>query len=408
MWKIHGKYYDLTPYLSKHPGGRIILEQSKGNKDLTAAFESYHAMSNMHKIKRIMKKFEVKDKEYISQVNFDEKGFYSTLTSDIKMYFLNKNISHHANMFWLIKSTIQVLLWIISFFMTCYLTNIYFYQRIILSAISGHMFIQVGFGIMHDASHHAITRYSNVNETLASIWNSLALWDNSIWYKHHCYMHHSYTGTKLDPDTIHFKPFIQKSELENNNNYFKYTHFRALFGLCVFPGMWIGQSIAYIGAIIKQRLWRMSIINYKICPFEVSLKFFMVFSLFYIRDFWIMFAYIISCNITYGICILPDHDTFETHNNILYDTKNVDWGELQVRNSGNFSTQNFFINNCFGGINHQITHHLFPTISHVHYPEISKIVKEKCKEFDIPYVEHKSMLSAIFSVFKNFKNISNK
>ena len=67
MWKIHGKYYDLTPYISKHPGGRIILEQSKGDNDLTAAFESYHAMSNMHKIKRIMKKFEVKDKEYIYQ-----------------------------------------------------------------------------------------------------------------------------------------------------------------------------------------------------------------------------------------------------------------------------------------------------------------------------------------------------
>ena len=33
-----------------------------------------------------------------------------------------------------------------------------------------------------------------------------------------------------------------------------------------------------------------------------------------------------------------------------------------------------------GGLNYQIEHHLFPKVSHVHYPEISKIVMAKCKE----------------------------
>ena len=29
-----------------------------------------------------------------------------------------------------------------------------------------------------------------------------------------------------------------------------------------------------------------------------------------------------------------------------------------------------------GGLNHQIEHHIFPHISHVHYTEIASIVKE--------------------------------
>ena len=31
------------------------------------------------------------------------------------------------------------------------------------------------------------------------------------------------------------------------------------------------------------------------------------------------------------------------------------------------------------GLNFQIEHHLFPRISHVHYPEISKIVAKTCQ-----------------------------
>ena len=57
MWKIHGKVYDLTNFLDTHPGGKLILEQCKGDDDLTAAFESYHAMSDIKIILKTMEKF---------------------------------------------------------------------------------------------------------------------------------------------------------------------------------------------------------------------------------------------------------------------------------------------------------------------------------------------------------------
>ena len=110
----------------------------------------------------------------------------------------------------------------------------------------------------------------------------------------------------------------------------------------------------------------------------------------------------ISKNITYALLILPDHDTFETNQNYIKYDKDKDWGEIQVRNAGNFCTQNPLICYLFGGINYQIEHHLFPTLSHIHFHKIKPIVQKTCKEFDIPYVHHDSLYDAISSTLKQY------
>eukprot|EP00438_Fugacium_kawagutii_P000132 Skav218746 [mRNA] locus=scaffold1346:1014915:1015115:+ [translate_table: standard] len=57
----------------------------------------------------------------------------------------------------------------------------------------------------------------------------------------------------------------------------------------------------------------------------------------------------------------------------------------------------------FGGINYQIEHHLFPGISHVHYPQISPIVQKTCDDFNIPYNKHGTWTSAIRSVIRSYR-----
>ena len=52
----------------------------------------------------------------------------------------------------------------------------------------------------------------------------------------------------------------------------------------------------------------------------------------------------------------------------------------------------------FGGINMQIEHHIFPNMSHVHYPTIAPIVEEFCKKKGYPYVSHPSLWSAYSSL----------
>jgi linoleoyl-CoA desaturase len=64
-----------------------------------------------------------------------------------------------------------------------------------------------------------------------------------------------------------------------------------------------------------------------------------------------------------------------------------EWAIHQVETTANFATKNKLICWLVGGLNFQIEHHLFPKSSHIHYPAISKIIKQTCKDFNIPYIE---------------------
>ena len=63
MWNIYNKQYDLTTFLADHPGGADILLKTKGEKDITVLFETYHAFSEKHKIKQILDKYEIKEED---------------------------------------------------------------------------------------------------------------------------------------------------------------------------------------------------------------------------------------------------------------------------------------------------------------------------------------------------------
>jgi linoleoyl-CoA desaturase len=74
-----------------------------------------------------------------------------------------------------------------------------------------------------------------------------------------------------------------------------------------------------------------------------------------------------------------------------------DWAIHQLNTTVNFSPNNKILSWYVGGLNYQIEHHLFQRISHVHYPAISAIVKQTAKEFNVPYLENKTLFGAIHS-----------
>ena len=95
------------------------------------------------------------------------------------------------------------------------------------------------------------------------------------------------------------------------------------------------------------------------------------------------------------------HANNEVEYNHIY---NGCWYENQIRTTANFSCNNKFITHLFGGINHQIEHHLFQSVHHYHYPAIRKIIKQTCREYNIPYHEFENYQKAIYSHFKLLKN----
>ena len=81
------------------------------------------------------------------------------------------------------------------------------------------------------------------------------------------------------------------------------------------------------------------------------------------------------------------------------------WAIHQLFTTVNFSTKNKMVNWYTGGLNHQVEHHIFPNISHIHYKKISEIVKRTAKEFNLPYHEYATTRRAIISHFKHLKQM---
>jgi linoleoyl-CoA desaturase len=74
-----------------------------------------------------------------------------------------------------------------------------------------------------------------------------------------------------------------------------------------------------------------------------------------------------------------------------------EWMIHQIQSTANFGTQSRILTWLLGGLNFQVEHHLFPKVSHVHYPALNCIVQETCKEYDIQYNEFSSFWNAFRS-----------
>jgi len=96
-----------------------------------------------------------------------------------------------------------------------------------------------------------------------------------------------------------------------------------------------------------------------------------------------------------------------SHNNSVSDY-NVDvgekeWAEVQVITSANWSVGSTMWMLLSGGLNYQIEHHLFPGVTHVHYPAISKIVRKICEENNVKYNAYPTFTSLFIDHAKTLK-----
>ena len=112
-------------------------------------------------------------------------------------------------------------------------------------------------------------------------------------------------------------------------------------------------------------------------------------------------------SIVFQLAHTVEHTHFPVAN---VDTNKLEdeWAVHQLKTTANFATNNKLISWWVGGLNFQIEHHLFPKISHVHYPAISKIIKKACAEFNIPYIEYPKMRIAVASHVSYLKQLSRK
>jgi len=403
---IHEKYYDLREF--KHPGGQEILELCKGEPDCSALFESYHVFSDMNKIKTIMEKYEVESTDKPSLFSFKEDGFYNILKKRVNTYFGNQSKKWSFSYVGTVLSSIGI------FGLSQYLTFTSDYTVIkgLSSFTSGCSMVFLGYNVLHDGSHYAISNYPKLNNSLSMLIQSIVFWNHTLWGYHHVIRHHQYTGMiEFDPDIRNSKPFFRKSkQLTKSKSELsdKYISIKLIVFNIFLPGTLLGQSLLYNLWTYKKHLWKMDLPDIfgktqDYVQYTVSLLY-ISFYLYY-AGLPYLYCYIVGLNTLYWIGSAPDHDMYDTHKQIEKHDTLIDWGEMQVRHSGNFMESYSLFTRYMGGINYQIEHHLFPSLSNHKLKEIAPLVKKTCQEFNIPYHTVDSPIEVFNQVIETYKEV---
>jgi linoleoyl-CoA desaturase len=124
----------------------------------------------------------------------------------------------------------------------------------------------------------------------------------------------------------------------------------------------------------------------------------------------------IALNLTLGLTLavvfqlahVVEHTEFVHVEGTDHKKIEEEWAIHQVKTTANFAPRNKIVSWLVGGLNFQVEHHLFPRISHVHYPAINRIVKRTCRQFNITYNEFPTMQQAIASHYRMIRALGRK
>src|SRR5690606_27088069 len=101
----------------------------------------------------------------------------------------------------------------------------------------------------------------------------------------------------------------------------------------------------------------------------------------------LLISYVV-CGLCLAIVFQLAHVVEQTDFKTVEENKiEEEWMIHQLQSTANFSTKNPILTWLLGGLNFQVEHHLFPKVSHIHYPALNKIVQETCRANDISYFE---------------------
>lgn len=332
-----------------------------------------------------------------------EKPLHQELKHRVNEY-LNQ-VSKTSTGGWQIASKAIVIL--LSFF-TLYILLVFvdqpWYLQIIECLLMGWVISLIGFNIMHDGTHGSFSKNPVINK-LAGMCGSMLGASQQMWSLKHNVIHHTYTNVDGLDDDIDVGDMMRMSPSQKKHKIHSLQHvyFVFLYSLMYLYWVFVSDFIKYftgkIGEFkIKMDDWRfhakfwgmkiLYVISFIVIPiyfkgWEMWLIGYLIIGLF--AGFVLSIVFQLAHTVEDTEFPLPnDQNKFED-----------EFALHQIQTTANFATGNKFITWSLGGLNFQIEHHLFPKISHVHYPEISKIIKNICQERGINYIDYNTFGRAV-------------
>ena len=351
----------------------------------------------------------------MAKITFDNRNnqFYQSLKTAVDQYFETNGIKKTGDWRLFIKTIILISAAIILYGSLLFL-KMNALPALLICALLGFTFASIGFSVMHDANHGSYSTKPWLNDLIGLSANALGA-SAFFWKQKHNIIHHTYTNVDGLDDDIAKSPIIRQCETQRWVPAHKIQHLYLLPIYALSSIFWIffmDFTKYFTRKIYTTDAWKLSTKNHIIfwATKASYLTFYILIPIMvwgfgpWLLGFFVLHAVMgLTLSLVFQLAHVVENTEFESI--ALDETKHIEtaWAEHQLKTSSNFAMGNKVISWFVGGLNYQIEHHLFPRVSHVHYPAISKILMEKCKEFNLPYNKYDTMTEALFSHFRVMK-----
>ena len=351
----------------------------------------------------------------------ESREFFKVLNARVNKYFNEHKLSKTGNWRLYCKTVVMFAILIAPYILIISL-NISDLFKLFLSIVTGIGMAGVGMNVMHDGNHGSFSKYDWVNKLMGG---SIYILAGNVfnWKVQHNLLHHTYTNVHGHDEDLEAGKILRFSKHSKWMPHHRFQHLYSVFLYGLLTINWAifadfiqliryqKRNLSYVNSKSPKTQWVILIVS-KLIYFTIWL----VLPIFVFDIIWwkVIIGFVVM-HYTAGLILslvfqlahvigeaempLPDKNTGNLKNS---------WVVHQLKTTVNFSTKNRIVNWFTGGLNHQIEHHIFPNISHIHYTKISKIVKKTAVEFNLPYNEYKTTRSAILSHFKFLKKMGMK
>lgn len=342
--------------------------------------------------------------------NNKQATFFPALKQAVEAYFQQNNIRKTGNRNLFFKTAILITAAILLYSLLL-LVAMPAILGIVFSGLLGFVLALIGFNVMHDACHGSYSANSKVNEVLGYTLNLIG-GNSFIWKQKHNIIHHTYTNVDGLDDDIAKSPFVRMCSTQQWRYAHKAQHIYLplLYAVStLFWMLWQDFKRYFSRKVYTSKLPKMSRKEHVIfwlskilyvCLY-ILLPIFLLGWLQWLIGFLVLNAIM---GLTTAFVFQLAHVVEETEFAYVGINDAViienEWAVHQIRTTANFSPGNKLFTYFAGGLNYQVEHHLFPRISHIHYPAISAIVKQKCEEFNLQYLSTASFFKALSSHFR--------
>ena len=344
----------------------------------------------------------------------DHLGFFTDLKKRVANYFATTKISDRDSWRMYLKSGV-IMTWLaVSYCLLVFgATSLWL---AIPAAISLALAMAtVGMSIQHDGGHGGYSKYNWVNK-LSALALDLIGASSYVWQRKHGVFHHTYVNIEGQDTDIDIHPVGRFSPHQKRYWFHRFQQFYlwVLYGL-LGPRWHLVSDYQNViqGKIGKHRIARpkgwdlVLFIGGKIVSTGLLLVVPMMF-----HDWWVVLCFYAGVTWILGIVLSVVFQLAHCVEEAEFPATvgepamvEASWAVHQVQTTVDFARNNPFWTWILGGLNFQVVHHLFPRITHIHYPALSKIVEETCNDYGLKYNTHTTFTAGVISHYRWLKRM---